>query len=50
MAIYRGRLDPEKAKPYRGILVYIFDLDGIRVGVDSSDEDGVFQFSGLETG
>ena len=50
MAIYRGRLDPEKAKPYKGILAYIFDIDGNRVGIDSTDDDGIFEFSGLETG
>ena len=50
MATYKGRLDPEKAKPYKGILAYIFDVNGIRVGVDSTDEYGIFQFYGLQTG
>jgi len=50
MATYRGRLDPEKKKPYKGILAYIFNTDGERVGIDSTDGDGIFQFYGLVTG
>lgn len=50
MAIYRGRLDPEKTKPHQGILVAIFDVNGDRVGLDSSNGDGIYSFTGLYTG
>lgn len=50
MATYRGRINPDSNRPYRGILVTIFDINGTQVGLTSSDGDGLYSFIGLITG
>ena len=47
-ATYRNRLSLDR--PYRGVMASIYDPDGVRVDVTTTDEDGYYEFSGLSTG
>jgi len=49
MASYRGRLDVLN-RPYRGVLVAIYNTNGVKIDVETSDRYGFYRFTGLATG
>jgi hypothetical protein len=49
MASYRGRLDVLN-RPYRGVLVALYNTNGVKIDVETSDRYGFYRFTGLATG